>query len=265
MSNVYFVQTDYIYDSYQDWFNLARLSGYPVISMGEVDIDSDNVYILTPLSGEWENRWNGVPVKAEIILWDGEWRLKESDFAWSESDLTTPSFVKRVWASDKWYASRINAQYVPIGSHAGLAGYATTEERFDVCPLSYRTGRRNAVFGQMLDGGLTIAPNCWGDERDAVLKASTTVVHVHQHDRVPTVAPLRYAIAAAWHKPLISEEVYDRGIFENAVLYADFDVLADYTKLMTQRYQRELQGKADELYDLLVVRNSFRSFIQAAL
>jgi hypothetical protein len=260
----YFVHTDYEYPPYGDFFELARLSGYPVIPMSEMDIDSDNVYIITPLSGEWERRWNH-PIHATLILWDLEWRLKESDYAWPESALITPPFVSRVWAADKWYAERIGAQYVPIGAHTGLVGTAQTDQAFDVCPLSYRTGRRNTAFGAMQDSGLTIAPNSWGEERDAVLKASTTVVHVHQHDRVATVAPLRFAIAAAWHKPLISESVIDRGIFEDAVLYADFGVIADYTRLMAQRYTALLGDKADELYNLLCVKNSFKSYIEAAL
>ena len=263
MSSVYFVQTRTVYDGYKDYFRLAELSGYPVIYLDEMDIESDNVYIFTPLNGENNHGWKDP--RATIILHDLEWRLKESDYAWPESDLTIPPGVSRVWASDKWYAEKIGAQYVPLGSHPGLAGPATTEETFDVAPLSYRTGRRNAAFGAMIERGLTIAPNAWGDERDALLKASSCVVHVHQHERVPTVAPLRYAIAAAWHKPLISESVYDRGIFGDCVLYADFDALPDYTTLMVRRYPELLQAKADELHDTLCISSSFKSFIEKAL
>jgi hypothetical protein len=90
-------------------------------------------------------------------------------------------------------------------------------------------------------------------------------VHIHQHDKVPTVAPLRFAIAAAWHKPLISEDVHERGIFEDAVLYAEYGTLPDYTALMVRRYPQLLRAKADELHDMLCVSGSFRSFVEAAL
>lgn len=263
--SVYFVRPHYEYDSYSDLMKLIELSGYPLIFYEEIDPSSDNFYILTVLNGEInENGWGDKP-RATICLIDLEWRLKESDYAWSESDLTLPKGVSRVWAADKWYAERIGAQYVPIGSHPGLVGAATTDQTFDVAPLSYRTGRRNKAFGDMQDMGLTLAPNSWSDERDAALKASTCVVHVHQHDRVATVAPLRYAIAAAWHKPLISERVNDRGIFDRAVLYSDFDTIADYTALMVRRYPQLLRDKADELHDKLCVSNSFRSYVEAAL
>lgn len=263
MPQVYFVKTRTNYQPYDDLFHMAELSGYPIIFCDEIDVDSENVYIFTPINGENHHGWR--EGKATIICYDIEWRLKESDYAWPESDLTIPPGVSRVWTSDKWYAERIGAEYVPLGSHPGLAGSATTDETFDVAPLSYRTGRRNAAFGAMLDRGLTIAPNAWGEERDAILKASQTVVHVHQHERIATVTPLRYAIAAAWRKPLISERVYDTGIFETSVLYADFAALPDYTELMIRRYPQLLRAKADELHDTLCVSGSFKKFIEAAL
>lgn len=259
----FFVKTRTPYDSYVDFFQLAALSGYPIIYCDEIDPHSDHVYIFTPLNGENNHGWAGATCR--IILYDLEWRLKESDYAWSESDLTIPPGVSEVWAADQWYAGRIGARYVPIGSHPGLVGTAVTDQAFDVAPLAYRTGRRNAALGQMQDKGLRLAPNCWGEERDAALKASTCVVHVHQHDRVPTVAPLRYAIAAAWHKPLISESVHDRGIFEDAVLYADFSAIADYTALMVKRYPSLLRDKADALYDTLCIEHSFRKCVEKAL
>jgi hypothetical protein len=179
--------------------------------------------------------------------------------------LTLPKGVSRVFAADKWYAERINAQYVPMGSHAGLVGTAQTDETFDIATMCYIWGRRGNVLADIQDKGLSVAPNGWGDERDAILKASSALLHIHQHEKVHTVAPLRYAIAAAWHLPLISETVYDAGIFDKAVLYADYDVLADYTAYMVRRYASELQAKADELHDLLCVSGSFRSYIDKAL
>lgn len=265
MSEVYFVRPHHQYDSYSDLWKLIELSGYPMIFYEEIDTASDNCYILTVLNGEInENGWGDNP-HCEIVALDLEWRLKESSYAWPESDLTVPKGVKRVWAADKWYAEKIGAQYVPLGSHPGLASRVTTSETWDVASLAYRTGRRNEAFGQMERRGLTIAPNAWGEERSAILNVSAVVCHVHQHDKVPTVAPLRYAIAAAWHKPLISEAVWEPGIFGDAVLYAEFDYLAPYTETMVRRYQSLLQHKADELHDLLCQQNSFRSFIEAAL
>lgn len=267
---VYFVQTRTMlqpnyYDGYRDFFKLAELSGYPTCYINEVDPSSNNTYIVTPLNGEWNHGWQG-DVRAQIILWDLEWRLKESDHQWSESDLTIPPGVKRVWASDKWYAERITAEYVPLGSHCDLANPNAAEGiGWDVAPLAYRSGRRSHAIDRMTERGLTIAPNAWGAERDTILKYSKAVVHIHQHDRVATVAPLRFAIAAAWRKPLISEDVHDAGVIGNTVLWADYPDLCDYTAVMVRRYPELLQRKADELHEVLCVKNSFRSFVEAAL
>lgn len=266
MSQVYFVRPHYHYDPYVDLHHLIELSGYPLIFYEEIDRDSDNCYILTMLNGEInENGWGDNP-RATIILYDIEWRLKESDYAWPDSDLVLPKGVSRVWTGDKWYAERIGGEYVPMGSHVGLAAARPSETPMhDIAPLAYRSGRRNEAFGQMEHRGLTIAPNAWHEERNALLHGASAVVHVHQHAKIHTITPLRYAIAAAWHKPLISESVYDPGIFDSAVLYADYAHLADYTALMVRRYQSLLQAKADELHDLLCVSNSFKSYIEASL
>lgn len=265
MSDVFFVKTKTHYDPYMDYFRLAELSGYPVIYIDEMDAyDASKTYIFTPLNGENNNGWRDA--KANIILHDMEWRLKESDYAWTESDLTIPQGVKRVWTSDKWYAERIGAQYVPLGSHTGLAGDAQPAETpCDVAPLCYRSGRRSDMLGQLTLRGVTHTPNAWGAERDALLKVSTAVVHIHQHDKVPTVAPLRFAIAAAWHKPLISEAVHDDGVFGSSVLYTQFGQMADYVTLLVRRYPELLQAKADMLHETLCVKGSFRSFVEAAL
>jgi hypothetical protein len=261
--SVYFVKTRTWYQPYDDFFRLADLSGYPLIYLDEMDLDSDNTYIFTPLNGETTNGWPDS--RANIIFWDGEWRLKESSYAWPDSDLVIPPGVKHVWASDKWYAERIGAQYVPMGSHVGLVGTARTDEAFDLAVMAYVYGRRSTVMSAIKDKGLTLAPNAWGEERDAVLKASSTMLNVHQHERIHTVTPLRFAIAAAYHLPLISESVYDAGVFDKAVLYADYADLAGYTALMVRRWRPLLQHKADELHELLCIKNSFKSFVQAAL
>jgi hypothetical protein len=265
MSDVIFVRPHYDYDSYKDLWRLIELSGYPLIFYEDIDRDSDNFYILTVLNGEiGVDGWGDNP-RATIALYDIEWRLKESSYEWPDSDLVLPKGVTRIFAADKWYAERIGAQYVPMGSHVGLVGTAQTDETFDVATMCYIWGRRGNVLADIQAKGMTIAPNAWGEERDAILKSSCAMLHIHQHAKVHTVAPLRYAIAAAWHKPLISEEVYDRGIFTECVLYADYSVMAEYTANMARRYPHLLESKADELHDMLCISGNFRSYIEAAL
>lgn len=268
MSNVYFVRMremlDGYYDGYRDYFRLAELSGYPVIWLDEIDPQSDNTYILSPLNGSWHNGWESP--KARIVLHDLEWRLSEGGHTWDKNELTIPPGVAEVWASDKWYANIIGAKYVPLGSHSGLVeGNPPTADHFDVTLQAYIWGRRNTLCDNLVKEGLTIAPSKWNPDRDALLKNTTAFLHVHQWEGIATVAPLRFAIAAAYAMPLISEPVQDRDLFDGVVLFCDYDAMPAYAKTLTRRWQAELRERGQALHNLLCVDNSFRSFVEAAL
>lgn len=268
MSNVYFVRMremlDGYYDPYKDYFHIAELSGYPVIWLDEIDPESDNTYILSPLNGSWTHGWQNP--KARIILHDLEWRLSEGAYTWDKSELVTPPGVAEVWASDRWYANITGVRYVPLGSHPGLVqSEAPAQDKFDVSFQAYVWGRRNTLADRFMEKGLTIAPSKWNPDRDALLKSTTALIHSHQWEGVNTVAPLRYAIAAAYALPLISEQVQDQDIFDGVVLFSDYDALPEYTATMTRRYQGELRERGQALHNLLCVDNSFRSFVEAAL
>lgn len=271
MSNVIFVKTRTMlqpntYDGYKDYFRLAELSGYASCFVNEIDPSSDNTYIITPLNGEWNHGWAEKP-RAQIILHDLEWRLRESDYKWDESALETPPGVARVWASDKWYAERIGAEYVPLGSHPGLVEDAYLNEGgYDVAMLAYLSGRRQHAAGQLRDKhGLTLAPNAWNPERDAILKGTTAMVHVHQHDKVATIAPLRFALAAAYKLPLISERVEDADLFKDVVLFAEYGALPEYAAALVRYHALTLTEYGNALHDKLCVSNTFKSFVDTAL
>jgi hypothetical protein len=270
MSDVYFVRMremlDGYYDSYRDAFTLAELSGYPVIWLNEIDPDSDHTYILSPLNGSWTHGWENP--KARIILWDLEWRLETGAHEWGKSLLTVPPGVSEVWASDKWYAGQIGARYVPLGSHPGLVQTeAPAQDHFDIAPLSCQSqdGGRQHMMDLLMQKGLAIAPNAWNPERDKILKNTTAMLHIHQWRGVRTVAPLRYAMAAAYGIPLIAEQVENRDIFDNIVLFTDYDAMPEYVATMTRRYQAELRERGQTLHELLCGEYSFRNCVERAL
>lgn len=272
MSNVYFVRMnemkDGYYDGYKDFYRLAELSRYPVIWFDEVDVHSDNTYILTPRNGTWHNGWENP--KARLIHWDLEWRIKGAGYQWEKADYEEIPGVPEVWASDAWYAKLINAKYVPLGSHPGLVeDNRPAEPHFDVTLQCYMSGRRTFIADRMMEQGLTIAPSKWNPDRDALLKSTTAMLHIHQWETdgvvIKTVAPLRFAIAAAYGLPLISEKVEDPDIFKDVVLFSDYDAMPAYAKTLTGRYQAELRERGRALHDLLCETHSFRSFVEAAL
>ena len=270
MSNVYFVRMremlDGYYDSYSDAFRLAELSGYPVIWLNEIDPASDNTYILSPLNGSWNHGWQNP--KARMILLDLEWRLSSGGHTWDKNELVVPPGVAEVWTSDPWYAGIVGAKYVPLGSHPGLAeDTAPSAEHFDVAPLSCQSqdGGRQHMMDLLMKQGVSIAPNAWNPDRDAMLKNTTAMLHIHQWRKVRTIAPLRFAIAAAYGLPLISEQVEQRGIFDGVALFTSYDAMPEYVKTLTQRYPERLKEHGQALKELLCVQNSFKACVERAL
>ncbi len=267
MTNPIFCRTRHVYDSYIDFWRLVELSGFPCIYVDQIDPASDNTYIFTPLNGENDNGWQDP--RAEIILWDLEWRLDTNNGA-DHTGLQVPG-VARIWASDKWYAEQIGAEYVPLGSHAGLAsGYTDNSNGtyWDAAVMAYLGPyRRNNVVNRIKDTGVRIAPNGWGQERHDILRASRAMLHIHQHDGIQTIAPQRWALAAAYSLPLITETLIDRGIFGNSnMLMCNYEHLPEFVRMWTLRNEaRILEDYGRALHQLLCVERTFRVCVEAAL
>lgn len=256
MADVIFARTRHHYDSYTDFWRLVELSGYATCHADEIDPLSDNTYIVTPVNGEWQEGWK-YP-RARIILWDMEWR---------EAAPVIPG-VSEVWASDRWYAQQIGARYVLLGSHPGLVmdAPAVRERRYDLALMAYLgPWRRNHLTTNMIRAGLTFAPNAWGEQRHQNLVSSLAMLHIHQHDQFPTIAPLRWALAAAYGLPLISESVADRGAFTaRHFLSSEYANLVPFTCRALQEFHA-LQEAGASLKQFLCYEHSFRAEVEAAL
>src|SRR5690606_2822228 len=112
MPSIIFARTCTPYDSYQDFWRLVELSGFPTCFVDEIDVDSNNVYIFSPNNGETTNGWP--EGRARIIHYQLEWETHTNDSG------PLPPGVSEKWTMDKWHAERIGARYVPIGSHPDL-------------------------------------------------------------------------------------------------------------------------------------------------
>jgi len=179
--------------------------------------------------------------------------------------------VSELWASDKWYAEKIGAHYVPMGSHTGLrpdqrAFYSY--ETYDVDYIGYIVGvhRRERMRQMLMNEGVRVSPHgAWGDERHRILSNSLMYLHVHQLDNVPTVAPLRMVVAAAYSLPVVSEAVDDPGVFQyERLLMTSYDDLPRYCKLLAETPAYLHQAGA-ALHEFLCIENTFRKSVEAAL
>lgn len=251
---ILFAQPRHVYESYADLRSLIALSGFETVYYDEIDPTSDNVYILTVINGELPE--NGYPyARARMVCWDLEYHLGGVQLSGVE-----------LWAADKWYAEMIGAKYVPMGSHPDLRLHAdsTSSERYDVAYVGYFIPRRERIRAELLERGVKVSPiHAWGEERHRILSNSTAYLHVHQHEHIPTIAPLRMVVAAAYGLPVISEQCIDLGVFDRMVIYGDYSWLADLTREAIT--QPALQDFALRLNDYLCHDYAFRKSVEGAL
>lgn len=269
MPDVIFCRPRMHYQSYTDLYRLIELAGYPLVFLDEIDPQSDNCYICTLYDNMnhpgdmavWAKGWPGA--KAKIILYDLEWHL-------GDNSLPAVPGLAEIWAADAYYAKLIDARYVPLGSDVRLPLTAITRNgqyEYDVATLTYNTWRRQRAIEDLQTHGLTVAPNDWGEARDRILERSRLMIHIHQLDNVPTVAPSRFAIAAAYHLPLITETLGDEGIFGKSYkLMSDFAHLGEFAAwCLHPDNAYSLQEYGETLHGLLCQQHTFKSFIEAAV
>ena len=252
---VTFCHTNQHYDSYVDFWRLVTLSGYPIISIDDMQPDDpDQTYIVTPLNGNIRAGWPGA--KAHIVVWVLEW-----------FDTIEVPPGATAWVSDLHYARRTGTRFVPLGSHPDLISQPRSPHArgWDIVLMMY-TGphRRRALIGELERRGVTIAPNGWGDTRNLSLKHARLMVHIHQHERFPYVPAQRFAMAASARLPLLSEECPEFAPFTDHDLYhAPYSRLAD--AVLDTLAAPDLEARAASLHERACVEYVFRTNVERAL
>jgi hypothetical protein len=266
MPDIVFARTRHDYGSYADFWKLVELSGFPTCYVDEVDAsDASKCYIATPLNGEWQQGWPGA--RATIIHWDLEWRTPE--------DYPDIPGVADTWCSDAWYANRINARYVMMGSHPSLArgtppepvtiygndsilGSVLPTDEYDVAFLAYMTYRRQYLWDRL---PVQKSPtSAWGDARHYILTHTKAYLHIHQLDDVRTLPPLRLVVAAAYKLPFITETVDAPGVFADCILQEPYGSMA--ANIRARLTRADLADFGEALYEKLCVAWTFRQRVE---
>lgn len=261
-NDVIFCTTRYHYMPYDDYFTLARLSGYPVIYIDQIPQSGvkDKVFICAPLNGEWQH---GIKSDGYVIWNQLEWH---TDY----SRMELPHGVAEGWSGDRWHADLIGARFTPLGSHVDLNLHPDKPRthEYDIAFMAYTDiYRRKCVKDALEAQGFSSAPNGWGTQRDEILRKSRVMLHVHQHENIPTIAPLRWCIAAAYHLPIISETVSNRAPFlPQHFISWNYEALVEKTTqhLHMQHYS-ELNEYGENLHHFLCHEFTFRNSIERAL
>lgn len=243
------------YPSYGDIKRLVQFAGFD--SATRIDAFSRRPLII--VSPEALPDLDGI--KARVIAWQLEYA---GDYTHNYD-----GFAGEVWASDKAWAEAHGAKYVLMGSHRDLASFGpeapvSSVHRWDVTMLAYMTPRRQAIKAQLSD--LSWPEDYPGHDtavRFAVLSSTRLMLHVHQHDNAPFVAPQRIALAAAYHLPVISETTPGLGDLAKVVDTAAYEVLPDVVRARLQN--TTLGNEGDLLYHFLCVSRTFRTCVMEAL
>lgn len=209
MKNVVFARTRWPYDSYIDFWRLVEAAAFPIVHVDEIDITDDTkTYIFTPINGEvmpklpeWIDR------KCKIVWWNLE---RPSDETFETSMSAVARSVDQVWVSDRTYAAKDSRlTYVMVAGHRNF-GARFVDRQYHVAHLAYLWGRRKEIVDAMRENGLSIAPEAWGrDQQDRTVGKSHLMVNMHQYDGMNIVAPIRFAVAASYAIPILSEDFSD--------------------------------------------------------
>lgn len=262
---VIFARTSYFYQSYVDFWNIVELSGYPTVTVGEMDVfNPDNIYIISPMNGEMmdfmgENQDKRYHRRATLLHWNLERPdpTNVGNYGVRNQELLDMGYFDGVIHSDRYIANRFGFKYIPLGSHSGLGTPGSLEEKsYDVIHLSCYSNSRSWLFHapdrpKEEVFGISIADNGWGESRDQNLRRSRMMWCTHQ-DGLPIIEPLRVAVAAAYGLPVISEYINDQYPYPLDC----FDVSPGSLVWNTKRFMA-LHDK-NEVYELGL---SFRAFM----
>jgi hypothetical protein len=258
MADVIFVRPRHDYHPYVDLYSLVELSGYELAFFDKMDIsDPAKCYIFSPANGEIGQGWHGA--KARIIQLQLEWEIEPPQ---------PIAGVSEKWTCDAFHAEQIGARFVPLGSHPDLNLHPADSpaKEYDVTFLASPNGRRYSVWGDIADRGLSVAPNGWGEARHSALRKSKCMVIVHQWEQFKCIAPLRWALAAAYKLPIISETVNCRDPFtQTHFMQCDIGRLGKFTELHIRDPYNNLSDHGLALYEKLCHQMTFRKSIEAAL
>lgn len=259
-----FARTRHHYGSYTDFWRLVECSGFSTCYVDEIDLADDRqTYIFTPINGEtmpllpaWKDR------RCKIVWWNLE---RPEDETLPASLASVKGAVDAVWVSDRSYAALHGAlTYVALAGHHKF-GACTRERSYDVCHLSYVHGRRGNVIADLSARGLKIAPDAYGkDAQDRVVSRSHLMLNLHQYDGMFILAPIRFAVAASYAIPIVSETCTHPDVGVLAVATAPLAKIVKTTiRALSDKDRLREHGAA--LYERMCVTTDFGREVENAV
>lgn len=244
------------YQSYCDLVKLAQLNGYEVTQ----EIKDDGVvYICAAADGDTDAQVAALPKR-------GSRRSKVIYWILERPPLDPTTWVKDIDQWDEiWYHDTVfnavrfsRGRYVRVGSDARLNPYFKEKKVYTFAHMSAPSGRRWHTLHHL--PGLT-APNRWGEERDKVLAASKYMINIHQ-DTFFYQEPLRFALAAAFKLPLLTEELHPGNLSVDHATQASLEDLLEVARIW---FDFTPSNSGEELHEFLCHTHSFYRNVKEGL
>lgn len=219
-----FVRTRHAYRSYYDYWRLVELSGYPTCYVEQIDLCREVMYVISPANLEFLTHIEkertrlserGLRKNAHLVWWNLE---RPDNGSWGFADLSGAMvanstndvlrYCDTVWVSDRYFQSlETNAVHVVLGGHPGLSRRIRVQyPYYQWCHMSQVNDRRKGVLKNLKN--YMMGPNAYGTLKERVISHSKLMLNVHQTE-MPIMEPLRFALAAAYKMPVISETIID--------------------------------------------------------
>lgn len=273
MGQIVFARTRHRYDSYTDFWQLVDLSEYLTCYVDEIDFHSDNLYITSPMNGDYRAHVANHAEDRTCVLM--HWLLERPgdsirEFRDTNQELIDRKLVDLNLVSCPQMARDTGFHYVVMGSHPGLGipNY-DMDKVYDAIGLMAYTPRRAFLFqtpervkGQWYS--LRLAPNGWGNERDYALRHSHFAINIHK-DKYVYCEPLRMALFAAYDLFAVSEALPDDHPYGRAVITTD--LARFYPTCMEQKRLMEnpLFQNRNFRNTFCTVGNTFRGRLEASI
>jgi len=268
-NEIVFARTRYTYDSYTDFWKLVELSEFPVVYVDEIDTTIPRVsYIASPFNGEFFGIDGARAPGTKIYLWNlerpgGSGSLEE--YKRSNLEHIKNGYIDDVIVSDSSLAQLTKFHYVALGSHEGL-GTPWNTKLFGFIHLMCYSNRRGFLFDTPSKpkdsfAGCGIAPNGWGEERHYNLQRSWYMLNVHQ-DEHQYLEPLRFALAAAYGLPILSENLTAKPFpYNDGVIQFPLDQIGP-AMMSAMRGRHQLSQMGNTMRDFVLKHQTFRQCIE---
>ena len=214
-----FVRSRKPYVSYDDFWKLVELSRFEWAWADMADLgENDRLWVWPTMNMEFLGRVLSAGRRRRArVAW---WYLERPDANIPEGADPRSAFkaavsealetVDAVWVSDRSLAIlEPRTIHAVLGSHPGLRGVEDLPKRWDIAFFGQRTPRRIGALAALGASGLSITPDSRGLEKDRALASSRISLVIDRTGGLPVVAPLRWAVAAAYGLGILQEELPD--------------------------------------------------------